>query len=709
MKRRSGIGNVIATAVMVFLVIFTVSQLYVYNLDLLDDYNRVALNVFNTNGQKLNERITINNVQIDVSGSSIKVSLTVANSGGTTAHIISVWMDDVDSSTATHVRVLQDTFVGAGLTATLNNLDTQVATASNHKILVKVLTELGNSASVELLPPGLAGTTSLTLATVSLTLVPPNPITSNNVVVVLSVTNTNSLGVAFTSLQPDVCVAQGSTAPLPSANVVKGTATAATANTLSDSTKAWTTNQWQNAAVTITSGTGSGQTGIVSSNTATQLTISGANWSPPHDTTSKYAISMSGTQTASPVPSSTTVGDSTKNWATNQWFNYVVSITSGTGAGQSRMISSNTATQLIVTPAWLTTPDTTSQYSILTNCHAASPGPLCNTTTPVTTAAPVVCQLVQGPTPTGLTYLPAGGSITFNWIYSVSSTISDTPITFVASYVNISLTNGLLTSQMPSQVATVRGAGGASASTGGNVQQIFGSLSNYFLSFQFSQDGINWKNGGILAANTNTMFRVNLTNLSPQTIAFNSTSEIFLMDLKTGASTDFFIFRACLANQPFYRTTFSPACTVQSYPSTSSGRYFVGPGQTVTLYYGATAAGGSSAQRSPVAGRSNLGIISMVGTNFQGQSASVAVGTTSLTITMSPSEPNTSYTPVVQTGWTTTATVPGATKFTTSFVIQFGTTAPLSCATQNCPTVSWGVWGPESPYSQAAPFFVVST
>lgn len=68
-----------------------------------------------------------------------------------------------------------------------------------------------------------------------------------------------------------------------------GTATAGTANTLTDSTKAWTTNQLVDADVTIVSGTGQGQQRTISSNTATQLTLS-SNWTTNPDATSVYSI-----------------------------------------------------------------------------------------------------------------------------------------------------------------------------------------------------------------------------------------------------------------------------------------------------------------------------------------------------------------------------------------------------------------------------------
>lgn len=73
-------------------------------------------------------------------------------------------------------------------------------------------------------------------------------------------------------------------------------------------------------------------------------------------------VSMAtGTATAG---AATTLTNSAKNWTVNQWTNYQVRITGGTGAGQIRTISSNTATALTVSAAWTTNPDATSVYAI---------------------------------------------------------------------------------------------------------------------------------------------------------------------------------------------------------------------------------------------------------------------------------------------------------------------------------------------------------
>lgn len=68
-----------------------------------------------------------------------------------------------------------------------------------------------------------------------------------------------------------------------------GTASAGGASTLTNSAKAWTTNQWTNSQLRIISGTGAGQIRTIASNTATVLTVSVA-WTTAPDATSVYEI-----------------------------------------------------------------------------------------------------------------------------------------------------------------------------------------------------------------------------------------------------------------------------------------------------------------------------------------------------------------------------------------------------------------------------------
>lgn len=68
-----------------------------------------------------------------------------------------------------------------------------------------------------------------------------------------------------------------------------GTATAGGASTLTNSAKAWTTNQWTNYQIRIVSGTGAGQIRTIASNTGTVITV-GTAWTTQPDATSVYSI-----------------------------------------------------------------------------------------------------------------------------------------------------------------------------------------------------------------------------------------------------------------------------------------------------------------------------------------------------------------------------------------------------------------------------------
>ena len=76
---------------------------------------------------------------------------------------------------------------------------------------------------------------------------------------------------------------------------------------------------------------------------------------------SSFRLFATGTATSA---TTTTLVQTSKTWTASQWINSQVRITAGTGAGQIRTISANTADTLTVSAAWTTTPDNTSQYAI---------------------------------------------------------------------------------------------------------------------------------------------------------------------------------------------------------------------------------------------------------------------------------------------------------------------------------------------------------
>jgi len=110
-----------------------------------------------------------------------------------------------------------------------------------------------------------------------------------------------------------------------------------------------------------------------------------------------YSITLQGTDGTS-VTNGTATGagsdtdtyyldDSGKAWTTDAYASYLIAITGGTGAGQKRLIESNTATRLRIIGKWDTVPDGTSTYKVYLpgtvinkfNCAAGQTGVILNT------------------------------------------------------------------------------------------------------------------------------------------------------------------------------------------------------------------------------------------------------------------------------------------------------------------------------------------
>lgn len=85
-----------------------------------------------------------------------------------------------------------------------------------------------------------------------------------------------------------------------------------------------------------------------------------ANWSGTYTITS----GTTGTLTSATINTATNTGAS---WPTGaqSLANFTIRILTGTGAGQERVVSSNTATVITTTTNWTTTPDATSTYEIV--------------------------------------------------------------------------------------------------------------------------------------------------------------------------------------------------------------------------------------------------------------------------------------------------------------------------------------------------------
>lgn len=141
----------------------------------------------------------------------------------------------------------------------------------------------------------------------------------------------------------------------------------------------WMNNRFNNSLTFTVSN--SGQTARMDAVTLTSFNNAGCTWvtnTPsieylddavgmgylPADA-SKWGVQSSGTASAG---AASTITDSSKSatWTANQFIGSVVTITGGTGAGQTRRIVSNTTTALTVAPNWTTNPASGSTYSIST-------------------------------------------------------------------------------------------------------------------------------------------------------------------------------------------------------------------------------------------------------------------------------------------------------------------------------------------------------
>ena len=118
-----------------------------------------------------------------------------------------------------------------------------------------------------------------------------------------------------------------------------GWVSSSTATSLTDSTKNWDVNQYNNCKVRIICGTGVGGEASITATSATSLTVgSWPNGTP--DTTSKYEIlDASGACTAS---GTTTLTDSAKNWPVGYLQGKRVWILAGSGSGNNVINSNNT-------------------------------------------------------------------------------------------------------------------------------------------------------------------------------------------------------------------------------------------------------------------------------------------------------------------------------------------------------------------------------
>lgn len=128
-----------------------------------------------------------------------------------------------------------------------------------------------------------------------------------------------------------------------------GYANSGSTTQLVDTSKNWIPGCWNNYTIRIVGGTGRGSEFTITSNTENTLTYAAQTFTP--DTTTRYEI-MDCYGTCTVAGTTTTLTDSTKNWAVNQWAGKQVRYIGGSaGISNEYTIASNTANTLTFSAA----------------------------------------------------------------------------------------------------------------------------------------------------------------------------------------------------------------------------------------------------------------------------------------------------------------------------------------------------------------------
>ena len=90
-----------------------------------------------------------------------------------------------------------------------------------------------------------------------------------------------------------------------------------------------------------------------------------------------YGVNQTDSGTSSGSNDATHFNDTAKAWGVNALVDKILVITAGVGVGQTREISSNTATQIIPVTPFTVTPDATSTYAIVDEAYRYFAGVLC--------------------------------------------------------------------------------------------------------------------------------------------------------------------------------------------------------------------------------------------------------------------------------------------------------------------------------------------
>ncbi|MBI2936867.1 MAG: hypothetical protein HYY22_01540 [Thaumarchaeota archaeon] len=198
----------------------------------------------------------------------------------------------------------------------------------------------------------------------------------------------------------------------------------------------------------------------------------------------------------------------------------------------------------------------------------------------------------------------SGETVAFTWKYTIIDAGPGETFTFKGRY-----TGALTFATETVEVVTPFGRNQEEA-----INEVLGSLRIQISSFRWSQDnGVNWSTGFSVPSNTNTVWKVEATNTHlTKTIWLDEGSALSLMNTDTGTVKIFYIIE--------YPKLPPPQGRVYQYNGVNSDGndgtadpVEIAPGQTVTLYFGATSSGGQNQQSTGVSG-TWASFIALIGT-----------------------------------------------------------------------------------------------
>ncbi|MFC1753992.1 WD40 repeat domain-containing protein [Thermoproteota archaeon] len=192
-KRRRGIGNVIASMIFIFLVIFMTGNLMVWSILQFSDYQNVVQDMNSYDMLSIGESVDIFSAKLN---SSDFLDITVSNNGRSTAHIVSLWIINESSSdpSAKHYHFSQNKYLTSG--QSISGIGSSIQLDSTMRYTFRIITELGNIASYQIIP------VSEAILKLDTTINPPTIISEHDIFVHMIVTNNLSFSGAVYNLQP---------------------------------------------------------------------------------------------------------------------------------------------------------------------------------------------------------------------------------------------------------------------------------------------------------------------------------------------------------------------------------------------------------------------------------------------------------------------------------------------------------------------------